>query len=109
MKIIKSFQYDDIENPKVHKWITDLLKAGKSFSESVRRLIENNGSVTDEIINEIDSIKKQIANLQKSGVNIKIEAARDEIKQSIMEQNESLIKIKSNFFKNRYFNDEVEP
>lgn len=48
MKITKSFQYDDQEEPRIHAWIIGLGKEGKTFSEAVRRLISAYGGISDD-------------------------------------------------------------
>lgn len=106
MKITKSFQYDDLAHPKIHKWITGIEAEGKNFSAVVRRLIETNGMALDTLSDEIEDIKKQIITLQKNGVIVQVKSEELEKKISSTQEERQVLKVGSNFVRNRYFNEE---
>ncbi len=107
MKYSKSFRYDSDEWPQVHKWIENLEKEGKDFSEAVRRLIAGQPS---DVLTEIEIIKKQLAALAEKGVRIEpIYEAPENINEPPPAEEPSrdepgtTVKVNVGFLKQRYF------
>jgi hypothetical protein len=103
MKRTKSFQYDDLENPKVHQWIIDLEKEGKNFSGAVRRLIEGKD---DTLRREIEDIKRQIEILRQQGIRVEIhEEPEFAASTESLDDSNPALTVSNNFVKNRYFDE----
>lgn len=119
--VSKSFKYRPDERPKVHEWMLSLKESGKDFSESVRRLIENDHREREQLRKDIDDLRQAIASIWmtaanqvaaggqagqggKIGISPKEEAELieiGEVVEAIAEQPE-IKKVNINAMKNRY-------
>ena len=76
-------------------------KDGRNFSAAIRRLIETNGMILDEVRQEIADIKRQISILQKNGVKVEVQNEVTQRETACADKNQPTLTVGSNFVTER--------